>query len=77
MIRNAREKGRQEVQKLKDSAYEQEKELISHASGDAVEQVRGIREKTQKEIETAREQLDEQIKAFSIELAQKILGRSV
>jgi F-type H+-transporting ATPase subunit b len=76
-IHEARNVGRQKLQQSKDAAYQQEKDLLQQAADEAAKQVSQIRQKIKKDIGTARKRLRSQIQAFSIDLAQKILGRAV
>jgi len=76
-IQTARVKGRQKVQDMKDLAYQQEKDLLQKSAEESARQLTGIRQTIQAEIGAARDQLHAQIQAFSLDLAQKILGRSI
>lgn len=76
-IQAARDLGRKKVQELKEAAYEHEKSLLQKAGEQASEKVQEMRNKVQKEIGAAREQLRSQVQAFAMDLAQKILGRSI
>ena len=76
-LQDARKEGRQKIQELKAAAYEQEKELLAQATEQAAGQAQTMRAKVQSDIGQAREQLMTQVRSFSVELAQKILGRSI
>lgn len=76
-IQAARDLGRRKVQELKDGAYQYEKDLLQKAGEHAGEKVQEMRGKVQAEIGAAREQLRSQVQAFAMDLAQKILGRSI
>ncbi len=76
-IQDARKEGRQKIQDMKAVAYEQEKGLLQEAAEHAGKQVQEMRAKVQEDIGTARDELMPQVRAFSVELAQKILGRSI
>lgn len=76
-IQEARAFGRQKVQELKDGGYQHEKDLIQRASDQAGRQLQQLRGKIQQDIGAARDQLKSQVQAFAMELAQKILGRSL
>jgi F-type H+-transporting ATPase subunit b len=76
-IQDARKEGRQKIQDIKASAYEQEKGLLQGASDHAAKQVPVTRMIIQSDIRKARDDLKVQINAFSVELAQKILGRNL
>jgi len=76
-ILDARKSGREKAQEIKASAYEQEKELLKASAEGAAKQVQVARTAIQGDIGKARDQLRAQINAFSVELAQKILGRNL
>ncbi|HDM78737.1 MAG TPA: hypothetical protein ENG51_20095 [Deltaproteobacteria bacterium] len=76
-LREARRAGRQKVQVLKEEAFKEEKTLLDEAKKEAERLIASIREKIKEEIGQAREQLRGQIQIFSLQLAEKILGRSV
>ena len=76
-IQAARVKGRQKVQEMKELAYQQEKDLLQKSAEESAKQLAGIRQTIKAEIGRARKQLRAQIQAFSLDLAQKILGRSI
>ena len=76
-IQTARVKGRQKVQEMKELAYQQEKDLLQRSAEESAKQLAGIRQTIKTEIGRARKQLRAQIQAFSLDLAQKILGRSI
>jgi F-type H+-transporting ATPase subunit b len=76
-LQEARRAGFQKIQELKAAGYEQEKELLRKISGEAAEQVQQMRAQIQKDIGVARADLKDQVRSFSMQLAQKILGRSI
>lgn len=76
-IKNARIMGRQKIEEYKEKARAYEKELIQKAYQEAAEQVARVREEIRKERELALRELRDQIRVFSLEVVQKILGRSV
>jgi len=76
-INEARKEGREKIQEIKSSAYEQEKGMMQTAADNAAKQVQVMRMEIQTDIRKARKQLKGQVKAFSVELAQKILGRNI
>ena len=76
-IQEARKQGRERIQEIKTSAYEEEKGMLQAAANQAAKQVQVSRMEVQSDIRKAREQLRTQINAFSVELAQKILGRNL
>jgi F-type H+-transporting ATPase subunit b len=76
-IHEARAAGRQKVQANKDVAYQQEKSLLQVASEQSAKELAEMRAKIKKDVGAARKRLRAQIQAFSIDLAQKVLGRSI
>ena len=74
-ILEARKLGRQRIQELKAAAYEQEKEMIQKATEAGAAQMQEFRTRIQKDLTKASKELKGQVKVFSTELAQKILGR--
>lgn len=76
-LQEARRLGREKIQEIKLAAYEREKEVVQAAMDQAAKQVQVGRMTIQADIREAREQLQAQVRAFSVELAQKILGRSL
>jgi F-type H+-transporting ATPase subunit b len=76
-VHEARSQGRQKVQEFKEAAYVNEKDLLREASEASAMELAEIRQKVKKDIAAARKRLRAQIQAFSIDVAQKVLGRSV
>ena len=76
-IQQARKEGREKIQEIKAAAYEQEKGLLQTAAEQAAKHVQVTRMIVQSDIRKAREQLGAQVRGFSVELAQKILGRNL
>jgi F-type H+-transporting ATPase subunit b len=76
-IQEARLLGRQRIQDLKTAAYEQEKQMVQKASEDGIAQLQEFRAQIQKDVVKATGELKGQVKAFSKDLAQKVLGRSI
>ena len=76
-VQEARKEGRQKIQDLKAAAYGEEKNLLEKAAESAAKQIQEMRAEVAKDIGTAREQLRAQVQSFSVELAKKILGRSL
>ena len=76
-LQDARRTGAQKIQELKVAGYEQEKELLRRISDQTAANVQELRGKIQKDIAVARKELKQQVKAFSVDLAQKILGRKI
>lgn len=76
-LKNARITGRLKFEEFKEEARRHEKELIQKAYQEASEELARVRAEIQKEKEMALKELREQIQVFSIEVASKILGRSL
>jgi F-type H+-transporting ATPase subunit b len=76
-IQEARKLGSQRIQDLKTAAYEQEKQMVQKATEDGAAQLQEFRAQIQKDVKKATGELKGQVKAFSKDLAQKILGRSI
>lgn len=76
-LQESRRMGFQKIQELKAAGYEQEKELLQKMSEEAAATVQQMRAKIQKDIGDARKELKNQVRSFSMELAQKILGRKI
>jgi F-type H+-transporting ATPase subunit b len=76
-IQAARNLGRQKVLELKEAGYQYEKDLLQRAGEQAAVKVQEMRNRVQSDIGAAREQLRSQIQSFAMDLAQKILGRSI
>ncbi|SPF47270.1 ATP synthase subunit b [Syntrophobacter sp. SbD1] len=76
-LQDARRTGAQKIQELKAAGYEQEKELLRRISDQTAANVQELRGTIQKDIAAARKELKQQVKAFSVDLAQKILGRKI
>jgi F-type H+-transporting ATPase subunit b len=76
-LQDARRTGMQRIHELKAAGYEQEKELLRQISEQTTSKVQEMRGKVQKDIAAARKDLKQQVKSFSAELAQKILGRNI
>ncbi len=76
-LQDARRAGALKIQELKAAGYEQEKELLRGISDQTSAKVQELRGTIQKDIAAARKELKQQVKSFSVELAQKILGRKI
>jgi F-type H+-transporting ATPase subunit b len=76
-IRQARKEGTVRVQGMKEEGLEVEAKLIKETAQQAQEKVEAIREQVKSEIREARTQLQAQVQAFSVEVSEKILGRSI
>jgi F-type H+-transporting ATPase subunit b len=76
-IQEARKQGRERIIEFKSVAYEEEKGMLQAASDEGAKQVQVTRMTIQSDVRKAREELRTQVHAFSVELAQKILGRNL
>jgi F-type H+-transporting ATPase subunit b len=76
-VQEARIEGRQKVQGLKDVGYEKEKNLLQEAAEHSASELAKVRDQIKKDIAAARKRLRAQIQAFSVEVAQKVLGRTI
>ncbi len=76
-IQEARKQGRERIMEIKSAAYEEEKGMLQAASDEGAKQVQVTRMTIQTDVRKAREELRTQVHAFSVELAQKILGRNL
>jgi len=76
-VQEARKQGRDRIQEIKSSAYDEEKGMLQTAADQSAKAVQVTRMMIQSDIRKAREQLTGQINAYSVELAQKILGRNL
>lgn len=76
-LQESRRLGSQKIQELKAAGYEQEKELLRRHAEEAAGKLQQMRTQIKKDIGIARDELKEQVKSFSTQLAQKILGRNI
>jgi F-type H+-transporting ATPase subunit b len=76
-IREARAQGAANVQTLKDQAHEAESKLIAAKNQEAQARISQIRKQLESEIQETRGKLQAQVQAFSLAVAEKILGRSI
>jgi F-type H+-transporting ATPase subunit b len=76
-LKKARIAGRRKFEEFKEDARQREKELLQKAYQEASEELARVRAEIQKEKETALKELRDQIQVFSLEVAGKILGRSL
>ena len=76
-LAEARLDGFNKKDELKGSGLDEEKRIIAQASSDADLKIQGIKDQIKSEITMARDTLHAEIEGFSVELAQKILGRSL
>ncbi len=73
----ARKEGYKEKENLKDAGVEVEKKTLQEALSSAEETIGSAREEIGRDAVNARQSLEDEIKLFSQELAEKILGRSI
>jgi F-type H+-transporting ATPase subunit b len=76
-IGEAKTKGFQEKEALKQTGQEEEKQLISEINQKAQAELEAVRGQIAKDAEVARRGLQRDIKVFSAAIAKKILGRAV
>ena len=76
-IREARGQGAANVQMLKDEAHEAESKLIAAKNQEAQARISQVRKQLESEIQETRGKLQAQVQAFSLAVAEKILGRSI
>jgi F-type H+-transporting ATPase subunit b len=76
-IGEAKTKGFQEKETLKQTGQEEEKQLISEINQKAQAELEAVRGQIAKDAEAARRGLQRDIKVFSAAIAEKILGRAV
>jgi F-type H+-transporting ATPase subunit b len=76
-IREARVQGAAHVQTLKDEAHETESKLVAEKNQEAQARISQIRKQLESEIQETRGKLQAQVQAFSLAVAEKILGRSI
>lgn len=76
-LAEARRKGAEERDELKAEGHAKEREIIDAATKEMEATVDKVRAEISKEIGSAREELKAQVQGFGVDLAQKILGRSI
>ena len=76
-IREARVQGAANVQMLKDEAQEAESKLIAEKNQEGQARISQVRKQLESEIQETRGKLQAQVQAFSLAVAEKILGRSI
>ena len=72
-----RREGFDQKEIVKGQGLEDEKRIIDQANDQTEEVMRRITEQITEEVGTAREELRADLEAFSLDLAQKVLGRSL
>ncbi|NLD36158.1 MAG: ATP synthase F0 subunit B [Desulfatiglans sp.] len=73
----ARKQGIKERISIRDSGLSHEKELVQDASSQVEREIQSARNEIREKIERASASLQGEIDSFSIELAEKLLGRSL
>ena len=73
----ARREGFKEKENLKTAGLEEEKSMLQGAISSAEEKIRKAKGEIDRNTVQARQSLQEEVKVFSQELAEKILGRSI
>jgi len=76
-IGDAKMKGFKEKEALKESGENEEKRLINELNEKAQAELEAVRAQIAKDAAAARDKLKAQAQAFSVAIAEKILGRSV
>jgi F-type H+-transporting ATPase subunit b len=76
-IGEARTRGFQEKEALKQTGQEEEKRLVDEINQQARAELEAVRAQIAKDAEAARRGLEKEVKAFSAAIAEKILGRAV
>lgn len=76
-IGDAKMKGFKEKEALKESGENEEKRLINELNEKAQAELEAVRTQIAKDAAAARDKLKAQAQAFSVAIAEKILGRSV
>ena len=73
----ARRQGAQVKEEIKSQGHATEREVIEAATKEMEEVVSKVRTEIKSDIGAAREELKGQVNVFGVDLAQKILGRSI
>ena len=76
-VAGARREGFKEKEDLKTAGLEEEKSMLREAISSAEEKIRKAKGEIDRNTVQARQSLQEEVRVFSQELAQKILGRSI
>jgi F-type H+-transporting ATPase subunit b len=76
-LQDSRSAGFLKIQELKAAGHEQEKDILRQISEQAAGKVQEMRGRIQREIAIVRMELKHQVRTFSVDLAQKILGRKI
>jgi F-type H+-transporting ATPase subunit b len=73
----ARGKGNDEKEKFKQAGEEEQKRIIAEVNEAAQKELENVRAQVAKDVEQAKSKLQDEIKAYSAAIAEKILGRAV
>ncbi len=76
-VAGARREGFKEKEDLKTAGLEEEKSMLREAISSAEEKIRKAKGEIDRNTVQARQSLQEEVRVFSQELAEKILGRSI
>ena len=74
---SARKEGFKEKENLKNTGLEKEKVMVQEAMSSTEERIGTAKEEIKRLSNQARQSLEEEVRVFSLELAEKILGRSI
>ena len=73
----ARRDGFQKKDDIKSQGLEKEKTILGAASDEAEAEIQKVKDQVKSDVASARDALKTEVEAFSRELAQKVLGRSL
>ncbi len=76
-LAEARKKGQEERERLKQEAREEERQLIEASSTEAESKKEQLMAELTSQIDAAKKELLAKAEAFAVEIAQKLLGRAV
>ncbi len=76
-LAEARRKGQEERERLKQEAREEEKQLFEESSKEAEAKKQELMAELTSQVEAAKKELLAKAEAFAVEIAQKLLGRAV
>jgi F-type H+-transporting ATPase subunit b len=77
LLDQARRQGLEQRQTLKQAALDQEKSLVDAAAEEMQRSLAQVRDQVKSEVDSARSELKGQVEAYSKQVAEKILGRSL
>ncbi len=76
-LAEARKKGQEERERLKQEARDEEKRLFEESNKEAEAKKSELMAELTAEIDAARKELQSQAESFGVEIAQKLLGRAL